>query len=271
MAWIESHQDLDDHPKTRKAALILGINVPSVIGHLHILWHWAVSYAPDGDLTDFTLDDIALAARWDGDPEQFVNALLNCRLGAGRVGFLERGEDGRLVIHDWWEYAGKLIVKRQMDAQRKRGERLRPVHRTSGGHPMDGAKCPMDGAGTHHTTPTVPNSTPQTPQTAENDSAWAAAAKSFENEIGLLSGSIIPEMLDMWSLLESNGTPSWWQAAIAIAAASNKRSWSYVRGILQNCLQRGQAPGNGAPPAPKRKRQQEYDDAGNLVWKEVVQ
>ena len=76
MAWIESHQDLDDHPKTRKAAQLLGLSIPAMVGHLHILWHWALTYAQDGDLTDFSETDIALGARWDGDSHTFV-----CRAG----------------------------------------------------------------------------------------------------------------------------------------------------------------------------------------------
>ncbi len=193
MAWIESHQELDDHPKTRKAALMLGVSVPAIIGHLHILWHWALSYASNGDLTDFSAEDIALAARWEDDPEAFINAMVNCRLGNKRAGFLERTEDGRLLIHDWWEYAGKLVAKRQADAERKRNERASAVHSTSDG-------CPSAVAGTQPTQPTVPNSTIQTsllsddnavdPLTLAKPSETAPAAneKSENAETGLTEG-----------------------------------------------------------------------------------
>ena len=97
MAWIESHQDLDDHPKTRKAAQLLGLSIPAMVGHLHILWHWALKYAQDGDLTDYSESDIALGARWDGDGGRFVRALVDPRVGTRRSGCLERAADGRLL------------------------------------------------------------------------------------------------------------------------------------------------------------------------------
>jgi len=112
MAWIESHDNLKDHPKTRRAARLLGVSVPTIIGHLHLLWHWCLSYAEDGDLSAYDAADIAEAAMWSGDPDQFVEALLNCG-PAGKKGFLERDDQGRLLVHDWMDYAGELIMKRE--------------------------------------------------------------------------------------------------------------------------------------------------------------
>ena len=36
MAWIEAHQELRNHPKTKKAARLLGISRPQMIGHLFL-------------------------------------------------------------------------------------------------------------------------------------------------------------------------------------------------------------------------------------------
>jgi hypothetical protein len=140
MAWIESHQTLARHPKAIKAAHLLGIGRAQVIGHLHLLWWWALDYAQDGDVSAFGAVELAEAAAWEGNAEAFVTALLDCGPG-GRPGFLERTADGRLVIHDWWEYAGKLIARRTLDAARKRADRAR----TSDGRP---AAAPPDGQGT---------------------------------------------------------------------------------------------------------------------------
>jgi len=112
MAWIESHDNLKDHPKTRRAARLLGVSVPTVIGHMHLLWHWCLSYAEDGDLSGYDAADIAEAVMWDGDPDQLIEALINCG-PAGKAGFLERDAQGRLLVHDWHDYAGKLIEKRE--------------------------------------------------------------------------------------------------------------------------------------------------------------
>lgn len=139
MAWIESHQDLARHPKTIRLARLLGVSLPQVIGHLHLLWWWALDFAQDGDLTGWEPADIATVAQYDGDPDTFVDALLTCGRD-GQAGFLERLPDGRLVIHDWHEYAGKYAQQRQRDAERKRRSRQRisvdnppDIRRTSGG------------------------------------------------------------------------------------------------------------------------------------------
>jgi hypothetical protein len=185
MAWIESHQELDDHPKTRKAAALLGISVVTMVGHLHILWHWALSYAQDGDLTGFLPEDIAIGAKWDDDPERFVNALVNCKLGANKAGFVERTADGDLVLHDWWEYAGKYVAKRQADAERKRldreaaaAERKAPAGgkpaapaRTSPGVQQTSNGRLADGAGRVPNS-TIPNHTiPESTEPGESEAA----------------------------------------------------------------------------------------------------
>lgn len=125
--WIESHQSLGSHPKTIRLARLLGCSVPQAIGHLHLLWWWAIDYAPDGDLTGYDPADIARVCQWEGDPQVFIDALL--RAGRdGRPGFLEHDGD-RLIIHDWWEYAGRLLQRRERDKQRYR--RLRQTRRVA--------------------------------------------------------------------------------------------------------------------------------------------
>jgi hypothetical protein len=121
-SWIESHQSLREHPKLRKLCKLLDINRMEGIGHLHCLWWWALEYAQDGDLTGYDLADVALGAEWEGEPARFIEALLNCGPGGG-TGFLERDTEGGLYLHDWWEYAGKLIEQRRHNAERMRKAR----------------------------------------------------------------------------------------------------------------------------------------------------
>lgn len=91
--------------------------------------------------------------------------------------------------------------------------------------------------------------------TAEVDIAWAAAVKFFQDNISLISSSMLPDMLDVWSMLEVNDCAGWWNQAIAIAAARNKRNWAYVRTVLQNCLSEGHPPqSNGSGPKPRARR-----------------
>lgn len=145
MAWIESHQGTDRHPKTRKFCRRLGLSVPAAVGHLHMFWWWAMDFAADGDITKFEPEDIADAMEYDGDPQALIDALTD-------AGFIDQTEAGR-VIHDWYDYAGKLIERRKNDAQRKAMSRRKAadvqkdsensptdVQRTSEGQPRDGVR-----------------------------------------------------------------------------------------------------------------------------------
>jgi hypothetical protein len=122
MAWLEAHQELRDHPKIKRAARLLGVNRPQMIGHMLCLWWWCLDYAQDGDLTDFDRADIADAADWQGDPDTFVDALLNCG-PADRPGFLTNGNG--LHVNDWAEYGGRYIGKRNQSRDRQRTYRER--------------------------------------------------------------------------------------------------------------------------------------------------
>lgn len=117
MAWLESHQEVRDHPKTRRLARELGIHRMQAIGHLHGLWWWALDYAPDGDLSRFEDQDIADACDWDGDAGQLVQALRT-------HGWL----DGQ-QLHDWDKYGGKYVkrrdIKRVRDRERVNARRAR--------------------------------------------------------------------------------------------------------------------------------------------------
>lgn len=115
MAWIESHQALAGHPKTRRCARRLGVSIPTMVGHLHMLWWWAMDYAPEGELSKFEHDDIADAMQWEGDPDQLVSVLTDAR-------FLDKN-GCELVIHDWFDYAGRLLEKREQNNERKRRSR----------------------------------------------------------------------------------------------------------------------------------------------------
>jgi len=122
-----SDQTLKDHPKTKRAARALGLQVPHLMGHLHCLWHWALDYAQDGDLSEFDAWEIADAAMYEGDAEAFVSALAEC--GKDGPGFLEQDVDS-LLIHDWEDYAGRLIAQREANAERMRVKRAEHVQRT---------------------------------------------------------------------------------------------------------------------------------------------
>jgi len=109
MAWIESHQELANHPKTKRFKRALGISTPQAIGHLHLLWWWALDYAQDGSLAAFSPDDLAEAAEYEGEGERFVDALV-------KSGFVD--EDG-MTIHDWDDYGSKFLKRREQSRIRQ--------------------------------------------------------------------------------------------------------------------------------------------------------
>jgi DnaD/phage-associated family protein len=117
MAWIESHQELARHPKTKKFARLLGVSLPSAVGHLHFFWWWAMDYAQDGDLSRYDQEEIADACGWEGEPQKILRAL-------SESGFVDETETS-ILIHDWHEYAGRLIEKREQNKERKRKSRAR--------------------------------------------------------------------------------------------------------------------------------------------------
>jgi hypothetical protein len=123
MSWIPSNSDISTHPKTRKAARRLGISVPALVGHLHLLWHWCVKHAVDGNITQIDQEDLADAMMWPGEPQALIGVLCD-------VGFIDKtsqrdGNVESMLIHDWHEYAGKYDFRKQKNAEYKAAQRQR--------------------------------------------------------------------------------------------------------------------------------------------------
>jgi len=104
MAWIELHQSVWTHRKTWALADELGVSPGQAVMHLAALWCWAIDSAPRGDLGGVRPESIARAAQWGGDPQTFITA-------AVVAGYLDADEDA-LRLHDWADYAGKLMAGR---------------------------------------------------------------------------------------------------------------------------------------------------------------
>ena len=115
--WIELRQSLTTHKKMRRLVRTLGLGypdgIPQTIGHLCMFWLWSADNTQDGNLDGLDAQDIADAACWPNDPDDFVDALVAC-------GFIETCDDGTMCIHDWQEHIGRHIKARERDAERKR-------------------------------------------------------------------------------------------------------------------------------------------------------
>ena len=101
------------HPKTLKLARLLKVDRRYAVGLLHDLFSWGLDAAGKyGELPDMTAEDIASALEITGKKGvQTVAALVES-------GYLVK--DGNTYsIHDWYDYAGKLMDKREADRARK--------------------------------------------------------------------------------------------------------------------------------------------------------
>jgi len=112
VAWIESNQEIGRHPKTKKLARLLDISPVAAVGHLHYLWWWALDFAQDGNIGKYDEFDIAEACLWEGDHQGFVDALI-------QAGFVDKTESG-LLIHDWFDYAGRLIIQKDIKKEKNK-------------------------------------------------------------------------------------------------------------------------------------------------------
>ena len=106
MAWIELHQSLPQHRKLLALRDALGLRTPAALGHMCLLWLWALDNAPDGDLS-------ALPARQLAEICQFSER----RAGDLAVALRTSGfVDADWRLHDWGDYTGRLIDQRRAAA-----------------------------------------------------------------------------------------------------------------------------------------------------------
>ena len=141
MAWIESHQTLDNHPKLIKAFTLLKVNKATMIGHLHLFWHWCLDYAPSGNISKYSDEQIAIASCWDGNAKDYVTVLRE-------AGFIDKS-----TVHDWDEFTLHYNLtlekrERQRDQVRERVKRWRNAKVTH-------SNCHV----TQCNSPTIPNQT----------------------------------------------------------------------------------------------------------------
>lgn len=115
MAWIELHQSLPQHRKLLALRDALGLRTPAALGHMCLLWLWALDNAPDGDLS-------ALPARQLAEICQFSER----RAGDLAVALRTSGfVDADWRLHDWGDYTGRLIDQRAASRERQRRRRAR--------------------------------------------------------------------------------------------------------------------------------------------------
>lgn len=119
MAWIESHQSLERHPKTLLLRRVTLLSHNEVLGVLHRLWWWALDNAHDGDVTDFCKK--GLMEEVFGIPEKEEKSLAECLIEAG---WLDK-EGDKIVIHNHGRYRDRITEMREMNKLRQKEWRER--------------------------------------------------------------------------------------------------------------------------------------------------
>lgn len=129
MAWIELHQGLREHKKLFACADELRIGRTQMAGMLVSLWLWALDNAQDGSLGDVSNRTIARVCDY---PEKKADLLVTALF---KTGWLDK-QDGVYHIHDWFDYAGKLMERREKDRARKKPKQNKK-NDSSNGTPME--------------------------------------------------------------------------------------------------------------------------------------
>ncbi len=144
-------------------AATLGVNKYQVIGHLQALWWWGIDNATlTGDLKKGTsAGTIAQAAGWSQDAEKFLEVLI-------QVQFVDSLRT-HLRLHNFYDYAGKLLTKRIQNRDRMRAARALHVQCTNPARASN-----VQGYRTQPY-PTVPNPTEENSTVPKDESTGAVA------------------------------------------------------------------------------------------------
>lgn len=213
MAWIELHQSLTTHKKTRRLARALGLGVPEgipqTIGHLCMFWLWCVDGTDNGSLEDFYAQDIADAAGWTGDADVFLAAMVD-------TGFIDRGPDG-LEIHDWDDYIGRLITYREKERERNRKKSQRHRERVK-------AKKLESEA------PDAADATEEADAQTLIDPEWMKVVKCYESNIGMVPIGASGEMLV--SYMDDLGADVVCKAIEVTNKANANNPFKYLKAVL---------------------------------------
>jgi hypothetical protein len=177
MAWIESHQEIPNHPKTLRLMNLMRWNNDTAVSKLHKLWWWCMDYAPDGDLRRHDKPQLAAAVGVSrSKAEQFVEAMI-------RAGWIDMQPYFR--VHDWWDYAGPFLqtkYKRHPEVW----QRVRDLYKggcsigTNADDAMHNERENLQTQGDCAVPPNQPNQTNQTDHHHHQTSAAAAADDQAE-------------------------------------------------------------------------------------------
>lgn len=103
------------HRKRKRLRRIIGDRAD---GYLIDLWISTAIDCPTGILIDWDIEDISDASGWGGNPEEFVDALIDSK-------WLEKNKDNNYILHDWREHQGWVCNAPQRSASAKKAAKAR--------------------------------------------------------------------------------------------------------------------------------------------------
>ena len=144
---------------------------------MHYLWWWALDFAQDGNLSKYDAYDIKDATLWEGDESAMLDALIE-------AGFIDETDEG-LFLHDWADYAGKLLERREKDRSRKRAAAEAAGVPSSFRRSSNGKSTEADGSPNASSATNQPEPTNEAPALQER--RFAEFWKAYPNKVGKAS------------------------------------------------------------------------------------
>lgn len=161
MAWVEFHgAKIKRLPKFKAFRRALQWSINEGLGFLGSFWSEVIELREDGDISDWSHEDIAEAGNTALDPERVWDALVNNRWVDAK--------DGKILVHDWLDAAGTFLRSKYGSGRRRNLDRLREIWSKHGK-----AYGKEDGQqdGTEDGQPPTPNQPNQTEEKAEDAGA----------------------------------------------------------------------------------------------------
>lgn len=117
MPWLQLENTFPENRKVKRLAAYLEVEEDKAIALLVRLWCSVHRQIPSGELDDWNPADIADASRWEGNVEEFVDALVDAKL------LIPSNRGYR--IHDWDEHIGSYrnAQKQKKFRAKKKAER----------------------------------------------------------------------------------------------------------------------------------------------------
>lgn len=106
------------HPKMTRFMHRLKLRRWGAVGLIESLLHFTQQFAPNGDLTKYSPEELAEALGWAREPELLFEALVHCK-------WLDL-KDGKTLVHDWSQHCDRYVHNKMARARHIFADGTRP-------------------------------------------------------------------------------------------------------------------------------------------------